>query len=193
MFAFRYLRWLPSRRALCSLVTLVGYVCATMGMPMGNWGHPTIGCRCGEELKAAGLCCCSKKMKALESALSCCSEGQAAKSCCVAKKAIPTETTLKPCCAARTPTETQSSCCQKPADNAPSQCPQVSACGCGGEPIGEMWCNSDPRVLPSAVLVEWVPSLEERAWEPLLAFSSRRDSPETPPPKVPAANGSVVA
>jgi hypothetical protein len=183
VFVWRCLFWFPSRRCVCSLATLLAYVVSTVGVPTGNWGKPTFACRCGEELKSSGQCCCSRKLAGRNPASSCCSKAPHAQIDHEDDKSKPLPVNLKPCCAAQSPPKSEGSCCKKRANSLPSELFQVSACGCGGKPLGGIWCNADPRLLNQAASVLRSDLLLAPVQIPEMDFVSLREAPETPPPK----------
>lgn len=93
----------PARRRLnrhnlvCSL-TLLSFVVSSLGLAPLPFGQPRPGCRCGEDLKAAGQCCCNRAMGSTR-----CSTGGATNAtCCSPKRPQP-----KSCCG----TPVTKSCC----------------------------------------------------------------------------------
>lgn len=185
----QHARQLLNRHNLVCTLTLWAFVASSVGLPTQPFGRPTSGCRCGDDLKAAGQCCCMKAQQS-SSPKSCCA-GSAQKSsvrACCEKKATCCEGGLSQP-ESRCSTSTKSCCRPKPRSTCPSssgsKTPAVSACGCGGIPSDAgLLTNAEPRRLTAIAVIHAAP--DGARWvlpsEPFPPCPS--ESPETPPPKV---------
>ncbi len=200
MFSSQRFLWCPFGRCLCSLVTLAAYLCATVVWPVADGSHPAAGCRCSEELKATGRCCCSKNLAKLEEASkksccqkvsrsSCCSKKSLTKSCCSSRLTQSSVSTVRANCAP-SQCKTGGSCCRKPsktAERSRSALLRVQACGCDGGPHSQTAWSADPRLIGETAKVESGPDWPTSLTGADFRFSNPHRLPETPPPKVLAA------
>ncbi|MCA9071569.1 MAG: hypothetical protein KDA84_21735, partial [Planctomycetaceae bacterium] len=89
----RIARHLLNGHNLACMGTLLAFIVSTVGVPLHPLGLPTSGCRCSEDLKASGQCCCMKAQRS-GSPQSCCTGS-------VKKSLLPS------CC------EKKATCCSK--------------------------------------------------------------------------------
>jgi hypothetical protein len=198
-------------RALCSMLTLVTYGVAAVGVPMGgSHGGPSTGCRCSNDLKTAGDSQCGKRPSTISE-----SEGKhsgldSQRSCCVRNAAQTQRSksrTVSPCCSGKSSElqpKSRKLCCvpagrqhgkqsDEPAANPDGDMktevpgyPAITACTCGGDPSVGFMCNMDPRLPGDSVRVlpdgDW-----HKKWESACEIPPDHCvAPETPPPKVAA-------
>lgn len=184
-------RQLLNRHNLTCIVTLWAFVASSVGLPLTPLGQPTSHCRCRDELKSAGQCCCSNAKDSI-TASSCCETPKktvAETSCCKRQRTCFTKphSTPQSCCA-REPKSSRPSTAPSPcSDSFRAKVPAISACGCGVPSDAALATSAEPRSLGAVVMVvdhpnseRWLPPLETIPSGPSLP-------PETPPPKVPLA------
>ncbi len=201
----------PVRHRLCSTLTLLAYVVTTIGLPVETAiGNPRPGCQCADNQKASGTCSCQKAVAGLSRhdharccgrapGRSCCASdahnsynAAGASSTCSSSSGQPPSAS---CCSTRrmrtyppsdTPAHTLRHGLQI-ADAETPHYPSVSACGCGENSIPGLIHNADPRLLSDRAEIphsdDW--RLKWQSSSPVLP--DRSITPETPPPRVPAA------
>ncbi len=179
------------KRRLCAAVTLLCYVCATVGMSMGTaTDSPGFGCRCDPELQRTGNCCCSKNKQTSQQSAetpSCCTSS-ARPACCAGRaSAVPVRPT---CCQQPEVAVPRGACCTSRADLREARdhaeersVPEFrTACGCGHEPISGFLLNADPRLLEQSCSVAGGVLWGELRETPPTGCD-RVDVLETPPPE----------
>ncbi len=155
-------RQLSMHTIVCAL-TLCTFGVTSLGLPYATIGQATSGCRCGEDLRAAGRCCCVNKVRAIGEEpprAACCAARSKAKSCCQAPQTAP-----------RDADGTQKS-------------PLVTACHCGGSTSLVILINAEARVLPVSRGIYGLFDVVERITSNNPSVPFRSIAPETPPPKV---------
>ena len=195
-------------RTLCSMLTLLTYGIAAVGVPMGgNQGGPSTECRCSNDLKSSGKCCCRKAVSVIAESESrhldlgsCCvrnaaqsqrRKSRAVNACCSAKSSELQPKSSKLCCVPGgrlhcTPSGEPAANSDGDADSEVPSYPAMTACTCGGEPSVGLMCNTDPRLPGDSVRVLPGEDWQEK-WESVCEFPPDHSiAPETPPPKVAA-------
>lgn len=162
----RHLPQRPDRQTLTCAVALLSFVGGTLGFPLEPLGTPNQGCCCGDVLRDSGGCCCQNAQST--------KRGAAKQSCCATKP--------KP-----------NSCCRKTdhrdeeSDTSNDAPVAVSVCSCGSPADFGYLINTEPRILPRAIVLNG----DEADRRLLSLISPSLDSValdlETPPPKTPAA------
>ncbi|QDU37214.1 hypothetical protein Mal4_15230 [Maioricimonas rarisocia] len=157
------------RRRLAALLLLMVYATATVGLPATNdFAAPTTGCRCGDDLKQSGNCCCRNRARTSETG-----------SCCKA--------TVEASCCADSNSE---SVAAKPRPSAEHNCgdggaknPSLTVCSCGGEPISGLVCINDPRMLQHSCRPTPLDGASRFAPPASEQFTPGTRTPDTPPPE----------
>lgn len=150
-------------RKRISLPLLVVYVLGISGLPAGTVRVQS-GCCCDKQLQASGNCCC-------------------------ARKPAPVESNLPPCCQRKLDEKAQAarSCCQtggtKKQGSRNKRELALRSCSCGPVSDEGYLLNTDPRVLSSAMRIDY-----DRAWDfsggpRRILFTGPKFSPDPPPPK----------
>jgi len=207
----RLLRPGQNRRGLFSMLTLLAYAVTAVGVPMGgNQGVPSTECRCSNDLKSSGECCCRKAVSViaesqsrhlgLGSGRSRCvrnaaqshrRKSRAVKACCSSKNSELQPTNTNSCCVPGerlhcTPSGEPVANSDHNADADVPSYPTIAPCTCGNESSVGLMCNTDPRLPGDSVRVlpgeDW-----QKKWEFVCEFPLDDPiAPETPPPQVAA-------
>lgn len=109
-----------------SVITLLCYLCTSLGFAAELPGAPGVGCQCDSSLQQSGNCCCSKRINFLQSRLT---EGQPASAGCCAgagPASVQTPPTLSSTARQSADNSDLPACCQKtvPANPAVPACCQ---------------------------------------------------------------------
>jgi len=198
-------------RALCSVLTLLTYSVAAVGVPMvGGHGGPSTGSRCSNDVKTAEDSCCGKspstisesegKHSGLDSQRSSSVRNAAQTqrsmsrtvSCCCSEKSSELQPKIrKLCCvpAGRQHGTQSDEPAANPDDDMKTEVPgypTITGCTCGGDSSVGYVCNMDPRLSGDSVRIlpdgNWHKKRESACEIP----TDHRIDPETPPPKVAA-------
>lgn len=169
------------RRLRCLFV--LSFMAAIIGMPVGLIGSsadavvdnapPVIasGCRCGAAAQRAGQCCCFLERKPKPKAASCCSP-----------KSKPTDTSCKSTKPRGSGVNTDHQLTSA-AKERPLSTPLVKEdCPCGPKPT-MMFVSSEPRVLPTVLVLVMSTILVERLTSISVNVCGQRSLPDVPPPE----------